>query len=105
MGGIGAIRGGFEVDLGASPATLPAGTKDLVGYATQGGRRYPFTIPVSALPSAQADVAIDSKNTNSAVNDNGSLAIRCTYAAANRQLTYQLTPGNAGALTSIRARG
>ena len=103
----------FDTPLGASPAVLPAGTREIVGYISIAGRtdRHPFVFPVSVLPAVQADLAVDIKNAGNNVNTSDSLGLRVTYTAATRTLAYAVTPASAGnnpdnaSIGAISARG
>ena len=104
----------FRTPVGASPAVLPAGTEDLVGYASVAGRTdvYPIFIPIEALPAVPADVGLDMKNLSSVANSGDNLSMRATYVPGTRTLTYAISPaaaaitgGSAVTITRLIARG
>ena len=106
------VRARFETALAASPAVLPKGTEEIVGYMTKTGKqgRFLFSISLTDIPAVSTDFHVDSRNPVSAPTDAQSVGIRLAYVPATRTLTYSPLPVGAsnsgnGVIGSIRARG
>ena len=107
QGIIDALPSRFETTVGASPATLPVGTYEMVVLASEAGQgttlHYEWDILVSNLTATDRKFAAVTQNPTQA-QENHSVFLTARYNASTRALTYSIGGGGV-TLDNIKAIG
>lgn len=94
------MKEAFETPVGASPATLPVGSKRLALMFNRGNEYWPGTLLLSQLTVNSREYSFDSHNP-SQTEDSKTILADASYNPVTRVLTYAITGGRANSVAII----